>query len=430
MDGKVILLESISKKIDDIKQIKEEPYIKYNIDMIDLLNKIDNSADNLSFVSDELIDYLMYKPKEVKELRDLFVGKKDYAVNFKLNDDHRKLFASFREKLKDDIEVNVKNYKDLKNKDRLEDLLKEINLDSLINDYDLITDIVKEYDQLNFDKNMISVMEFVVKHNEGIYNSILIEVPEININLVDKRLDKKIIEILTELKIETVNPIIMDLLYDVDVDEFVNNYEVIKKNKVEQYGILHLINKKNSTSILSLLCLSDEDVIKSVVDSVNKKASLVKILLNNTISIFFSKYNKYFTCNHDNYIKILKYFDTNEISIEDIIIKNPLFLLTNAEILFYVLSCLSTYDIKPKKIISKCYKVLSYNPMIILKNIEVLQKYDLDLNDYLNKSNYNLLKVENLQSKLNKVLKDHKYKTYDDIYEILLNNLMNEGEIQ
>lgn len=427
MDGKVILLESINKKLDLIKQLKEEPYIKYDMDMIDLLNKIDNSADNLAYVSDDLIDYIKYEPKEVKALRDLFVGKKDYSVNFKLNDKHRKLFDEFREKLKEDIESNVKHYKDLKNKDRLEDLLIEIEKNSLINDYDVIIDIVKDYNQLNFDKNMISVMEFIVGHNEGIYNSILIDVPEININLSDKRLDSKVLDVLSELKIDSVNPIVLDLLYEVDVDEFVNNYLLIKKNKVEQYGILHLLNKKNSASILSLLCLSDEDVIMSVVDSVDKKANLVKILLNNCISVFFSKHNKYFTCNHDNYIKINKFLYNNEISKDELILRNPLFMLSNAEILFYAISTVSSYGVTPKKIVSKCYKLLSYEPMLLVKNLDILKKYDLDIEDYLNKSNYNLLKINDLESKI-KSLKDTKFKSCDKLYEILLDNLMNEGD--
>ena len=80
---------------------------------------------------------------------------------------------------------------------------------------------------------------------------------------------------------------------------------------------------------------------------------------------------------------------------------------------------LDKYKIDKKTIINKMYKSLSINPRIIIDNLDIIKRY-LDINEFINKGDYSLLKVTNLEYKLHYIL--GRYNTMDskEIYNLLL----------
>ena len=75
---------------------------------------------------------------------------------------------------------------------------------------------------------------------------------------------------------------------------------------------------------------------------------------------------------------------------------------------------------------NKCYKTLALDPKILDKNIQLLKKNKVDLEEFFKQDNYNIIKVPRLDKKLNIVIKENKASRKKNDYALLNNLLINK----
>ena len=76
-------------------------------------------------------------------------------------------------------------------------------------------------------------------------------------------------------------------------------------------------------------------------------------------------------------------------------------------------------EVDRKKVISKLYKVIANNVDIIITNVEIIKKYT-DIDEYLDGDNYNLIKVKDLEKKIEFVMNKYHVTDIEDINNRLI----------
>ncbi len=81
-------------------------------------------------------------------------------------------------------------------------------------------------------------------------------------------------------------------------------------------------------------------------------------------------------------------------------------MITESSVLEYTLDYLNKLGANKKDVVNRCYKTLSIKPSLLIDNVKIMQAYKIDLINFFssNNTNYNLLKMGNLEHKL-KVIK-------------------------
>ena len=423
-EGKGLLLKVINSKLESLENLTSEDIIVSDINLLDLSNRLKESIDNLSELTDEIIDKVIddnnYSKKNtfrtnIIQLRDLLIGKRDYNLKLNLNKDHMDTYAIFIDLLDQSLENTVPGIVSKEDvEEKCNQLISQITRQEIINNLNFIESITTDYNPVKKDANLNKIMRFVNEHNLLILRTPKKNGPLLNINFMFKpKLDDRILEILNKLDIdykELPNYLVSELKRS-DVDSVYETYQMVKKNKAESYGILHLIKKSNTLAKLILILYGTPESIMDVVDSVKNKEGIIdipllKILLNYTLPVFLIKKNDYFEPKNNSYVENMKLLKKLGVNYKALITKTPLFMVLENDVLEYTLNQCEDYGVEKKKVINKLYKTLTFNPALIIENIELLKKYNVDIEEYLNGINYNLLKVKDLDKKINYLAKN------------------------
>lgn len=440
-EGKGLLIKIIDNKLNKLQDLNKDEITYQETNLLELANSLNESIDSLAEVNDELIDKIItdndYSKKKtfrnnIIQLRDLLIGKRDYNLQVNFNKEHLDTYETFKDLLNTSIEMTSPG---IISRDEIEEqcntLLQQIARKEIINNLEFIETITSEYSAVDKDTNLIKIMKFVNEHNLHILKTPKKNGPLMNINFIFRpKLDERLQEILDKLGIEykELPNYLVSELKRCDVDSVYETYQTIKKNKAESYGILHLIKKSNVLAKLILILYATPESVKDVVDSVKNKEgvidiTLLKILLNYTLPVFLVKENEYFEPKNINYVENINMLKTLGVNHKALINKTPLFMVVNNEKLTYTLDMCAKYNADKKLIINRLYKTLTLNPAIILENIEVLENYNVDVEEYFKGSNYNLLKTHNLSDKI-KYFEKNKNLNTEELNLELLNKML------
>jgi hypothetical protein len=439
-EGRELLIRILDEKLKSIQEFNKDDVIVNGINLVNLLKSIEKNEDAFAQVTDDVIDYVIansniknpsiFKNNSIR-LRDLLIGKRDYKLNVELNNDYKntiKLFIKHLNKILDNISPGVVNLDELNTS--ILKLKQEILNYEIINEFDLIEDLLEEYNKTNFDSNMIIVMKYVNEHNINLLKVHKKNAPLFDIKFIHRpKLDERIINILDKMEInpkELPNYLINELK-KCDVEDVCNTYEIIKQNKAENGGILHLIKKDNTLARLVILLYATETSIKSVLNSIqdSKKVidiNILKVLINNDLTCFLSKNNDYFKPKYEDFIKNITMLKELNINYKSLINKTPIFMISDSKVLEVTLKYLEENGADRKLIINRCYKTLATNPSLLIDNVEILNNYNIDLKDYFGSENknYGLLKTTNLEQRIRYVLEHSKKLNASDLnYELL-----------
>lgn len=448
-EGEKILESSIKAYREKINNLLKTNIIYDDVDLYKLYLDINNKPSSLSKVSNNLIDtiirennygtHIIFK-KKITQLRDMYIGSEDYDLKININDNFDNILNTFKELLKNIINRDVPGLIDAKDdENKLNELQSEINNNEIIIDTDFINKIVSSYDSNSYDNNIIKVMNYI-----GIYNASLVSsstnIDNIDINSIKiEEIDPKVLDVLKKCEIDITNipNNLLSDLKDSNVSDIINVYELIRKNKAEDYGILHLINRSNQINKLVILLYASDESIKGVIDSLRDNngdlnIKLLKIIINECIQAFIIKDNNNFEPKYDDFINNIMLLKTLNIDIDNLVNREPLFMISSNEIINYTLNYLEKYGASKKKIINKCYKTLTINSSLLITNIDLLKKYNVDFTEFFgnNNANYNLLKVTDLDKKLNYVIKNNningEHLDYDKVSKLIIDKVFDD----
>ena len=436
-EGKELLIDIIK----NTNVNKEDNKVLINgIDINSLYSELYKDASYLGNIDDSLIDEIIKKNKyqrhiifikKLYQLRDLYLGKNKYNIKLEDKEDYKKTMDTFLDLVGNLIDKNA----NIDVEDRLNILLAHIKFNEIIEDKELIEYIVKEYDPANFDNNMLSIMEYISNHNYNILNGNSLEetfnmTSELKINDVDDEVK----EILKKLEIN-YKELPLDykfMIKNTSKEQIKNIFNLIKHNKVEDYGILHLIDRSNETAKLCILLYATEQSIKDVVETFRDNngdldIKSIKKLINIILPVFVYKDNDICRPLYYTYMDNIKLFNKYDINIISLLNKCPLLFITDNSVIENVLNIFNKYKVEEKKVINKLYKSISTNPDVILTNLEVLKKY-INIDEYLQGTNYNLLKVKDLNKKIKYIVDKYETNDPEDITNYLVKELFDNQD--
>ena len=132
-------------------------------------------------------------------------------------------------------------------------------------------------------------------------------------------------------------------------------------------------------------------------------------------------------CNplYHNYMDNIKLFKKIDINIISLLNKCPLLFIVKNEKILNVLNAFNKYKVDNKKVINKLYKTIAVNPDLVINNLDILKK-NINLEEYLDGTNYNLLKVVNLNDKIQYI--NNKYGNVDDYLNVLVKEIYDNKE--
>jgi hypothetical protein len=435
--GKQLLLDIIAAT-----EIPEATKVIINdIDISDLINKIKEDKYYLGNLSNDFISEIIKRNKyqthiifnkKIYQLRDLYLGKLQYNLNINDKEDHKKTIDTFLILLK-----KLSNVDDLTNNlgDRLNNLSAAIKYNEIINDEEVIEYITKAYAPSSFDSNMYAIMQYVTRHNYNILNHKTLEdtlsaTSELRLTDISDDLKK----IFKKLNIEYDElPVDYKLLIkNTSEEQITETYNFIKRNKVEDYGILHLIDKDNVKAKLAIVLFSNIECIKNVVETFRDNnndldVNSIKKLVNYIFPVLISKSNTICTPLYYNYMFNVEVFKKYEINTINLLNKCPLLFVVRNEIIESFLSVFGRYKADKKKVINKLYKMLVINPRLVIENLDVINKY-FDINEYLKGDNYHLLKIPNLDKKINYIINKYNKKSIDAVTKLLIKEIYDNQE--
>lgn len=417
-EGKDLLIKILNKKLSQIKEIDKEKIYFENINLIELYKKITQDISEFANCSDNLISTIVSPSsanfeKKLRQIRDLYLGKRDYNLKINITKDYEDQLNKFIAHFKNYLETSIPSFMSIESDE--EEIIKIQNAlrnKEIISNFAFIEKLVVANDYLNVDNNMLLIMKYLNAHNLEILKTPKKNAPEFDIHFIKRpKLDEEIKEILTKLEInyKDLPNYLIGELRKCDSNSFINNYRLIKRNKAEDYGILHIIPKENNLAKLIILLYATENSIKGVVDSLRSSngivdISLLKIVISSIFSSLLEKSNDYFQPKYRDYSANMILLKELNINYKALINKCPLFMLTNNEVLTYTLNYLEKYGANSKKIINRCYKTLTINPAILIENIDIMQEMNIDLASFFSSANYNLLKCDHLKNKVDFIL--------------------------
>lgn len=424
-EGKEILLKALDSKRKSITGTRGNDLVFRGINLVQVAESLDNSIDNLSNVSDTVIDKVIEDnnldesiKRKLVQLRDLLVGKRDYNLSIRITKDYEEAFKTFKNALITNIEEKnpgIVGATSILN--TITEIRRQIQNNEIIKDFETIELLVKDYNENNFDTNMLKVMRFINEHNLGILDDKKEIISSFDIKYKESpKLPQVIDEILEKIDIDytKLDPRLIEELKNKDEVEFASVYNLIRKNKVEDYGILHLLKKTEKELRVVLLLYATQESVKGVVDSLKDEdgdvnVKLLKFALEHVISIFLDRENELYRPKYQDYMSNILLLRNLGINFKTLITRNPLFLLINNDVLSYTLNYAEQQGADKKKLINKCYKSLALDPSNVIQNIDILKGFGVNMEDYFKncKDNYTLLKVHNLQKSINDIIMNY-----------------------
>lgn len=444
-----LLLSIINSRLKELTD-KDKIKVYYDdIDLVRLIKGIEENNDNMKYLTDSLIEGIISTSKvrnkekfisQIKSIRDVFIGKQKYKLKVDFNPKYIKDINTFLALLRDYVEVSESGLIDNENYiNELKELKEKMFSNELIINFSFIEKMLNDYNSVEFESNLYKVMEYISLHNLNILKtpeSILPVVETKSIKTIDE--DENIKAVLDKLEIDYKN-LSCDLiggLVTVNHEVFMDNFGLISKNKAENYGILHLFSKENYKAKLVVLLYSDVETIKEVVDltkDVNGKINvpLLKSICNNVATCFIKNENQRYKPMFENFKKNMEQLKSLEVNYPLLIKNSPLFMVASASDINFALNHLAMMGFDKKQVVNKCYKTLSINPSLIVKNSNILKSKIVDLDMFIKESkNYVLLKIDNLEDKINFLVSQKKETTTHkkltkNIEECVVNALRN-----
>lgn len=425
-----LLLSIINSRLKELTD-KDKIKVYYDdIDLVRLIKGIEENNDNMKYLTDSLIEGIISTSKvrnkekfisQIKSIRDVFIGKQKYKLKVEFNPKYIKDINTFLVMLRDYVEESESGLIDNENYiNELKELKEKMFSNELIINFSFIEKVLNDYNSVEFESNLYKVMEYISLHNLNILktpDSILPVVETKSIKTIDE--DENIKAVLDKLEIDYKNlsSELIGGLVTVNHETFMDNFGLISKNKAENYGILHLFSKENYKAKLIVLLYSDVETIKEVVDltkDVKGKINipLLKSICNNVATCFIKNENPRYKPMFENFKKNMEQLKSLEVNYPLLIKNSPLFMVASASDINFALNHLAMMGFDKKQVVNKCYKTLSINPSLIVKNSNVLKSKIVDLDMFIKESkNYVLLKVENLEDKINYLVKQNKETT-------------------
>lgn len=444
-----LLLSIINSRLKELTD-KDKIKVYYDdIDLVRLIKGIEENNDNMKYLTDSLIEGIISTSKvrnkekfisQIKSIRDVFIGKQKYKLKVDFNPKYIKDINTFLALLRDYVEISESGLIDNENYiNELKELKEKMFSNELIINFSFIEKMLNDYNSVEFESNLYKVMEYISLHNLNILKtpeSILPVVETKSIKTIDE--DENIKAVLDKLEIDYKN-LSSDLiggLVTVNHEVFMDNFGLISKNKAENYGILHLFSKENYKAKLVVLLYSDVETIKEVVDltkDVNGKINvpLLKSICNNVATSFIKNENQRYKPMFENFKKNMEQLKSLEVNYPLLIKNSPLFMVASASDINFALNHLAMMGFDKKQVVNKCYKTLSINPSLIVKNSNILKSKIVDLDMFIKESkNYVLLKIDNLEDKINFLVSQKKETTTHkkltkNIEECVVNALRN-----
>lgn len=444
-----LLLSIINSRLKELTD-KDKIKVYYDdIDLVRLIKGIEENNDNMKYLTDSLIEGIISTSKvrnkekfisQIKSIRDVFIGKQKYKLKVDFNPKYIKDINTFLALLRDYVEISESGLIDNENYiNELKELKEKMFSNELIINFSFIEKMLNDYNSVEFESNLYKVMEYISLHNLNILKtpeSILPVVETKSIKTIDE--DENIKAVLDKLEIDYKN-LSSDLiggLVTVNHEAFMDNFGLISKNKAENYGILHLFSKENYKAKLVVLLYSDVETIKEVVDltkDVNGKINvpLLKSICNNVATCFIKNENQRYKPMFENFKKNMEQLKSLEVNYPLLIKNSPLFMVASASDINFALNHLAMMGFDKKQVVNKCYKTLSINPSLIVKNSNILKSKIVDLDMFIKESkNYVLLKIDNLEDKINFLVSQKKETTTHkkltkNIEECVVNALRN-----
>ena len=444
-----LLLSIINSRLKELTD-KDKIKVYYDdIDLVRLIKGIEENNDNMKYLTDSLIEGIISTSKvrnkekfisQIKSIRDVFIGKQKYKLKVDFNPKYIKDINTFLALLRDYVEISESGLIDNENYiNELKELKEKLFSNELIINFSFIEKMLNDYNSVEFESNLYKVMEYISLHNLNILKtpeSILPVVETKSIKTIDE--DENIKAVLDKLEIDYKN-LSSDLiggLVTVNHEVFMDNFGLISKNKAENYGILHLFSKENYKAKLVVLLYSDVETIKEVVDltkDVNGKINvpLLKSICNNVATCFIKNENQRYKPMFENFKKNMEQLKSLEVNYPLLIKNSPLFMVASASDINFALNHLAMMGFDKKQVVNKCYKTLSINPSLIVKNSNILKSKIVDLDMFIKESkNYVLLKIDNLEDKINFLVSQKKETTTHkkltkNIEECVVNALRN-----
>lgn len=444
-----LLLSIINSRLKELTD-KDKIKVYYDdIDLVRLIKGIEENNDNMKYLTDSLIEGIISTSKvrnkekfisQIKSIRDVFIGKQKYKLKVDFNPKYIKDINTFLALLRDYVEISESGLIDNENYiNELKELKEKMFSNELIINFSFIEKMLNDYNSVEFESNLYKVMEYISLHNLNILKtpeSILPVVETKSIKTIDE--DENIKAVLDKLEIDYKN-LSSDLiggLVTVNHEVFMDNFGLISKNKAENYGILHLFSKENYKAKLVVLLYSDVETIKEVVDltkDVNGKINvpLLKSICNNVATCFIKNENQRYKPMFENFKKNMEQLKSLEVNYPLLIKNSPLFIVASASDINFALNHLAMMGFDKKQVVNKCYKTLSINPSLIVKNSNILKSKIVDLDMFIKESkNYVLLKIDNLEDKINFLVSQKKETTTHkkltkNIEECVVNALRN-----
>lgn len=448
-EEKKLLYSIIEHKLDRVSSLNKADIIVDNVNLVDLLKSIIASPYNISAMTDIIIEKIANESNnhnnpnfanDITNLRNYLSHQISNNLKIELTPDQTKLVNQVIENLKDILENKgtiITNVEEVER--QCNDLLRKLKKKELINNFDFIEEITKEYNIIDFDNNMLQIMKYINRHNLAI-----LKTPKKTNTVFDLRyirrpkLDEKVLEMLNKINVDykALPNYLIGELKRADVNKLYETYNLVKKNRAEEYGILHLVKKENIYAKIVLILYSSPESIKGVVDSVKDQdgiidISLLKIILNNTMTAFFNRKNEYFRPRYYDYMSNVLMLKDLGINYRELIRRDPLFLITDNEVLTYSMNYLEQKGINKRDIVNKCYKNMANDATLIVENVDLLYKYNIDMNAVLATTNYNILKVSKLGIKLNYIAKKYsieiKNENLAQINRLLISKIYHES---
>lgn len=444
-----LLLSIINSRLKELTD-KDKIKVYYDdIDLVRLIKGIEENNDNMKYLTDSLIEGIISTSKvrnkekfisQIKSIRDVFIGKQKYKLKVDFNPKYIKDINTFLALLRDYVEISESGLIDNENYiNELKELKEKMFSNELIINFSFIEKMLNDYNSVEFESNLYKVMEYISLHNLNILKtpeSILPVVETKSIKTIDE--DENIKAVLDKLEIDYKN-LSSDLiggLVTVNHEVFMDNFGLISKNKAENYGILHLFSKENYKAKLVVLLYSDVETIKEVVNltkDVNGKINvpLLKSICNNVATCFIKNENQRYKPMFENFKKNMEQLKSLEVNYPLLIKNSPLFMVASASDINFALNHLAMMGFDKKQVVNKCYKTLSINPSLIVKNSNILKSKIVDLDMFIKESkNYVLLKIDNLEDKINFLVSQKKETTTHkkltkNIEECVVNALRN-----
>ena len=213
-EGKNLLISIMEDKLSKLSSLNTENLYIDNINIKTLLEDITKDTNSFYQVSDEMINEII-KTSEIKNVddfrinvrsaRDLLIGKKEYNLNVRLTQEHIDAINIFKKsidrKLKA-LDPEVVNKEETTA--RINELKKQALNNYLINDFEIVESIVRDYDIANYDKNMLIIMKYINDLNINLIKIKKKNAPIFDIQMIRRpKMDPIIKEILNNVIIET-----------------------------------------------------------------------------------------------------------------------------------------------------------------------------------------------------------------------------------